>query len=117
MENQKQPTSKFIDCTGHFYGSRVSKSGQYLNVYVVAEVNGKAIRVCVPTSFQKKEGKPYAVVVADRKSEYQGHELKGNVGGITLFPAVKKEEPKAKEKGEDPKEKGEDNPLEETIPF
>ena len=114
MENQKQPTSKFIDCTGHFYGSRVSKSGQYLNVYVVAEVNGKAIRVCIPTSFQKKDGKPYAVVIADRKSEYQGHELKGNVGGIALFQAAK-EDPK--EKGEDPKEKGEGKHLDETIPF
>lgn len=103
MENQnKQPTSKFIDCTGHFYGSRVSKSGQYLNVYVVAEVNGKAIRVCVPTAFQKKEGKPYAVVQSAKMP------LKGAVAGIPLFTETKRE---------DPKEKGECQPLDETTPF
>ena len=102
MENQKQPTSKFIDCTGHFYGSRVSKSGQYLNVYVVAEVNGKPIRVCIPTAFKKKDGKPYAV--SDSIRIYR----KGCVMDLPLFTETKKE---------DPKEKGEGDPLEETIPF
>ena len=102
MENQKQPTSKFIDCTGHFYGSRMSKSGQYLNVYVVAEVNGQAIRVCVPTSFQKKEGKPYAV------SGVVGNSRKGAVANLPLFAETKKE---------DPKEKCEDKTLDDAIPF
>lgn len=103
MENQKQqPTSKFIDCTGHFYGSRVSKSGQYLNVYVVAEVNGQAIRVCVPTSFQKREGKPYAFA----KSTQASH--KGAVADIPLFIDKKKEEPKAEEKADC---------IDDTIPF
>lgn len=106
MENQKQPTSKFIDCTGHFYGSRVSKSGQYLNVYVVAEVNGQAIRVCVPTAFQKKEGKPYAV------SGVVGISHKGAVTNIPLFTDAKKEDYKAKEKTED-----KPTQLDETIPF
>lgn len=102
MENQtKQPTSKFIDVTGHFYGSRVSKSGQYLNVYVVAEVNGQAIRVCIPTSFQKKEGKPYAFA----KTSQMTH--KGAVADIPLFIDKKKEEK--------PEEK--QAPLDATIPF
>lgn len=106
MENQKQqPTSKFIDCTGHFYGSRVSKSGQYLNVYVVAEVNGQAIRVCIPTAFQKKEGKPYAV--ADSIRIYR----KGCVMDLPLFTETKKEA-KAEAK---PEEK--QAPLDATIPF
>lgn len=102
MENQKQqPTSKFIDCTGHFYGSRVSKSGQYLNVYVVAEVNGKSIRVCIPTAFQKKEGKPYALVQSTKMPR------KGAVMDIPLFTETKKEDkPEAKQA-----------PLDETIPF
>lgn len=101
MENQKQPTSKFIDVTGHFYGSRVSKSGQYLNVYVVAEVNGKSIRVCVPTPFQKKEGKPYALDGAIQIKN------KGAVAGIPLFMEKKKEDK--------PEEK--QASLDETIPF
>lgn len=105
MDSQtKQPTSKFIDCTGHFYGSRVSKSGQYLNVYVVAEINGKAIRVCVPTSLQKKEGKPYALVQSTKMT------YKGAVANIPLFVDKKKEEQKEK-----PEEK--QAPLDETIPF
>lgn len=89
MDNQtKQPTSKFIDCTGHFYGSRVSKSRQYLNVYVVAEVNGQAIRICIPTPFtDDPEGqtKPFAI-----------HQIvlwkhKGAVTNIPLFIDKKKE--------------------------
>ena len=109
MDNQtKQPTSKFIDCTGHFYGSRVSKSGQYLNVYVVAEVNGKSIRVCVPTKLEEApssgNGKPYAVAQVVRASR------KGAVTNIPLFTEKKEAKPEAK-----PEEK--QAQLDETIPF
>lgn len=108
MDNQKQqPTSKFIDCTGHFYGSRVSKSGQYLNVYVVAEVNGQAIRVCVPTLLQESPSattKPYAVAQVVRVSR------KGAVTNIPLFTEKKEAKPEAK-----PEEK--QAPLDATIPF
>lgn len=110
MDNQqKQPTSKFIDCTGHFYGSRISKSGQYLNVYVVAEVNGQAIRVCIPTAFTDYpagQTKPFAVhqVVIGKH--------KGAVTNIPLFIDKKKEEPKAEAK---PEEK--QAPLDDSIPF
>lgn len=106
MDSQtKQPTSKFIDCTGHFYGSRVSKSGQYLNVYVVTEVNGQAIRVCIPTILQESPSataKPYAVAQVVRVSR------KGAVTNIPLFLDKKKEEPKAEEKAER---------LDDSIPF
>lgn len=107
MEEQKQPTSKFIDCTGHFYGSRVSKSGQYLNVYVVAEVNGKAIRVCIPTPFTDYpagQTKPFAVhqvVIGLRK---------GAVTNIPLFTEKKEAKPEAKPEEKQPQ-------LDETIPF
>lgn len=106
MDNQaKQPTPKFIDCTGHFYGSRVSKSGQYLNVYVVAEVNGQAIRVCVPTAFQKKEGKPYALAQSTQAFR------KGAVANIPLFIESKKEaKPESKQEAKPTQ-------LDATIPF
>ena len=108
MDSQtKQPTSKFIDCTGHFYGSRVSKSGQYLNVYVVAEVNGQAIRVCVPTILKESPSettKPYAVAQVLRLSR------KGSVTNIPLFTEKKEAKPEAK-----PEEK--QAPIDETIPF
>lgn len=104
-DKTKQPASKFIDCTGHLYGSRVSKSGQYLNVYVVAEIDGKAIRVCVPTSFQKKEGKPYALIQSTKMPR------KGAVADIPLFTEKKKEEKK-----EEPEDIC-DGPFDGAIPF
>ena len=109
MDSQtKQPTSKFVDVTGHFYGSRVSKSGQYLNVYVVAEVNGQAIRVCVPTLLQESPSaatKPYAVARVVRARR------KGAVTNIPLFAEKKENKPEENK----PEEK--QAPLDETIPF
>ena len=60
MENtENKPVQNMV---GHLYGSRISKNGKWLNVTIVATINGKDEKICVPVRMESnaKDGKPFA---------------------------------------------------------
>lgn len=66
MENtENKPVQNMV---GHLYGSRISKNGKWLNVTIVATINGKDEKICVPVRMpcNAKNDKPAAIIDGDR---------------------------------------------------
>lgn len=77
---------------GRIYGSRISKSGKYLNLIVKAEFNGQDVYITCPVPLDDKKDKPRAEVGS------MGHAA---IYRIPVFAdkATKKQEEKKPEDG------------------
>lgn len=49
---------------GRIYGSRISKSGKYLNLIIVATIEGKEVKITCPVKLERgnDESKPFAAL-------------------------------------------------------
>lgn len=84
---------------GRIYGSKISKSGKWLNLIIAANVNGEEVKITCPISLELREGKPSAEV--------------GNIGKAVIYGIPVYEEKKAEQPNADAPlfQKGEDTPF------
>ena len=93
MENKKKNE------IGNIYGSRISKSGKWLNLLIVTHIHGEEVRITCPVRILQDEDedkKPHAVIetACDANGSHYGTG-KALIAGIPIYEDKKPSEEQA----------------------